>query len=293
MKNKTEKNILLAFILNLSFSIFEFIGGSLTNSIAIASDAIHDIGDAISIGISYFLEKISKRKADNKYTYGYIRYSVIGSLITTIILFVGSCFIIYNAIYRIITPTGINYNGMLVLAIVGVIVNFFAAYYTKDGDSLNQKSVNLHMLEDVLGWVIVLIGAILIKFTDIKLIDPILSIIVSLFILIQACCNLKAILDLFLEKIPKGISVDQIRKNLLKINGVIDIHHIHIWSIDGYKNYATMHIVSDLKTDNLKKLIKDELRKQGICHATLELENVDETCNDKSCHFDIKHLNHH
>ena len=199
---KTEKNILIAFILNLGFSIFEFIGGAITNSVAIISDSIHDMGDAMSIGVSYFLEKKSKKKPDDKYTYGYIRYSVIGSTITTIILILGSLFVMYNAIKRIINPVDINYNGMIIFAVVGVVVNFLAAYFTKDGDSLTQKAVNLHMLEDVLGWAVVLIGAIIMRFTDIRIIDPILSILVALFIFKNAVSNFKAILDLFLEKTP-------------------------------------------------------------------------------------------
>ena len=148
---KTEKNILIAFILNLSFSIFEFIGGIFTGSVAIISDAIHDIGDATSIGIAFLLEKKSKKKPDNKYTYGYIGYSVIGGFITTLILLLGSFAVIYNSIQRIINPTEINYNGMIVFAIIGIIVNLIASMLTYKGDSLNQKAVNLHMLEDVLG----------------------------------------------------------------------------------------------------------------------------------------------
>ena len=294
MKNKSDKNIFLAFILNIAFSIFEFIGGAITNSVAITSDAIHDMGDAMSIGISYFLEKISKRKPNNKYTYGYIRYSVIGSLITTIILLVGSCYVIYNAINNIITPKTIDYSKMIIFAIIGVLVNFLAVYFTRDGDSLNQKSVNLHMLEDVLGWVVVLIGAIVMKFTDIRLIDPILSIVVALFILINAFLNFKSIVDLFLEKTPNGISIDKIKKHILNINGVKDIHHIHVWSIDGYSNYATMHIVSNEKNDKIKKLVKEELNEYGICHTTIELENEKEKCREKDCVLDnIRTGNHH
>ena len=158
---KTEKNILIAFLLNLAFSVMEFIGGIFTGSVAIISDSIHDIGDAASIGIAYFLERKSKKKPDEKYTYGYIRYSILGSLITTLILIIGSSFVIYNSVLRILNPVEINYDGMILFAVFGVIVNFLAATFTREGDSLNQKSVNLHMLEDVLGWVIVLIGAII------------------------------------------------------------------------------------------------------------------------------------
>ena len=145
-----------------------------TNSIAIISDAVHDLGDSLSIGISYFLEKKSKKKPDKNYTFGYTRYSVLGAIITNTILIIGSIIVIYNAIKRIINPVEINHNGMIIFAIVGALVNFIAAYMTKEGDSLNQKAVNLHMLEDVLGWIAVLIGAIIIKFTNFNLIDQIL-----------------------------------------------------------------------------------------------------------------------
>jgi cobalt-zinc-cadmium efflux system protein len=293
---KTERNILFAFILNLTFSIFEFVGGIFTNSVAIMSDSIHDMGDALSIGISFLLEKKSKRKPDNKYTYGYTRYSVLGGLITTSILFVGSVIVIYNAIGRIINPVDIDYRGMIIFAIVGVIMNFIAAYLTREGDSINQKSVNLHMLEDVLGWIAVLVGAIIMNFTDIKIIDPIISIAVAVFILANAYLNLRQIADLFLEKTPKDIDVDELKKHLQKIDGVENIHHIHVWSIDGYNNYATMHIVSKSKDiKDVKKKIREELEEHGICHSILETE--DEACDDIKCnphlHTESGHHHHH
>ena len=281
---KSEKNILIAFLLNLTFSVFEFIGGIFTNSVAIISDSIHDIGDAASIGISYFLEKKSKKQPDKTYTYGYLRYSVIGSVITTLILLVGSVLVVVNAINRILNPADINYNGMIIFAVVGVVVNFLAAYFTKDGDSLNQKSVNLHMLEDVLGWAVVLIGAVVMKFTDFALIDPILSIAVAVYISIHAFTHLKEALDLFLVKIPHGINIDEIKHHLKEIDGVLDIHHIHIWSMDGNQNYATMHIVTNGDFLTIKKAVKEELKEHGIIHATLELENEHEHCEDEHCH---------
>ena len=162
---------------------------------------------------------------------------------------------------------------MIVFAIVGVILNFIAAYVTREGESINQKSVNLHMLEDTLGWVVVLIGAIIMNFTNIKIIDPIMSIGVAIFILIHSIKNFKKVLDLFLEKTPENINIDELKKHLLEIKDVDDIHHIHIWSMDGINNYATMHIVS--KTKNivkLKKEIREELEEHNICHAILETE---------------------
>ena len=289
---KTERNILIAFILNLFFSIFEFVGGVFTGSVAVVSDAIHDLGDAASIGISYFLERKSKKQPDCNYTYGYLRYSVLGSVITTLILLLGSAAVIYNAVLRIITPTEINYNGMIIFAVFGVGINFIAALVTKDGDSLNQKAVNLHMLEDVLGWVVVLIGAVVMRFTDLKIIDPILSIAVAAFILINAIKNLKEILDLFLEKIPHGIEIDEIKEHLLEIQGVLDVHHIHIWSMDGQNNYATMHIVTNENSGDIKHKVRHELSEHNIGHATLEIEAEGENCHEQNCTIDA-HASHH
>ena len=290
---KTEKNILIAFLLNITFSIFELFGGIITNSVAILSDSVHDLGDAISIGISYFMERKSKKTPDNKYTYGYVRYSVLGGVITTTILLVGSILVIIGAIKRLFNPVEVNYSGMIIFAIVGVVLNFIAAYVTKDGDSINQKSVNLHMLEDTLGWVVVLIGAIIMRFTDISIIDPIMSIGVAIFILIHSIKNLKKVLDLFLEKTPDNVNINELTKHLLKIDGVDDIHHIHVWSIDGYNNYATMHIVTKSKNiSKVKKEIREELEEHNIGHAILETE--EEVCDDKECHVEFhEHAHHH
>lgn len=290
---KTEKNILIAFLLNLLFSIIEFIGGAITNSVAIISDSIHDMGDAMSIGVSYFLERKSTKSPDNKYTYGYIRYSVLGSIITTFILLGGSVLVIYNAIGRLVNPVEINYNGMIGFAVLGVSINFLAAYFTKEGDSLNQKSVNLHMLEDVLGWVVVLAGAIIMKFTDIKIIDPILSIGVAIFILINSLKTLKEVVDLFLEKTPNNIDIEEIKEHLLEIKGVIDVHHIHIRSIDGFNNYATMHIVVDGDYKQIKDKIKEELEEHGIAHTTIEFEGKDEKCKSEKCEVKKSSHSHH
>ena len=293
---KTEKNILTAFILNIAFSIFELLGGIFTNSISIMSDAVHDLGDALSIGISLILEKISKKKPDDRYTYGYARYSVLGALITTIVLAVRSIFVIIGGLRRIVFPEVINYDGMIIFAIFGVIINFLAAYFTRDGDSINQKAVNLHMLEDVLGWVVVLIGSILMKFTNISLVDSIMSIGIAIFILINAFKNLKDILDLFLEKVPKNISVEEIKKHLLEIEGILNVHHIHIWSMDGYTNYSTMHIVTEEKNiKELKTKIREKMKKLNIYHTTIEIEDENDNCDQKECEIEsnFEEHNHH
>ena len=294
---KTKRNIFIAFILNLLFSIFELIGGFITGSVAIASDAIHDFGDATSIGISYFLEKISDKKPNDKYTYGYSRFSVLGGLITTLILFFSSLVVIYSAILRIIKPISIDYNGMIVFAVIGLAVNLVATYFTHGGNSINQKAVNLHMLEDAFGWLIVLIGAIVIMFTNIYLIDPILSIAVAVFIIFNAIKNLIEIFDVFLIKTPKGINVYQLIEHIKSIGGVIDVHHIHIWSLDGQINCATLHIVVNEVDCKIKQKVKEELKEHGVVHVTVEMENLSENCNEKTCNVKRQethcHCHHH
>lgn len=296
-EKSTEKNILIAFVLNLVFSLIEIVGGLFTNSVAILSDAIHDFGDAFSIGVSCFLERKSKKKPNETYTYGYLRYSVLGAFITTIILTIGSIVVLTGAIFRIIHPVSLHYEGMILLAILGIIINFLAAYKTREGDSLNQKAVNLHMLEDVLNWVVVFIGAIVMKFTDITYIDSIMSIGIALFLLKQALENLKNILNLFLAKVPSNLHVNEIKKELLKIPKVENVHHIHVWSMDGVHHYATMHVVVSGKYDfKLKNMIKDKLKEMGIMHSTLEMENREEECTESECvvaPVNISHHHHH
>ncbi len=287
---KTEKNILIAFLLNLFFSIFEFFGGLFTGSVAILSDALHDLGDATSIGISFFLEKKSKKQPDEKYTYGYARYSVIGSVITTLILLVGSVAVTIGAVGRILSPAEINYDGMILFAIVGVAVNLLAAFVTREKGSLNQRAVNLHMLEDVLGWAVVLVGAIVMRFTDVAIIDPLMSIGVAIFIFIAAIQNLSEVLSLFLEKTPHGVEISELREHLLAIDGVIDVHHIHVWSMDGESNYATMHIVTNAEAHEVKHKLREELSEHGIGHVTLELEREGEHCHEEHCH--VEHHDH-
>ncbi|HEL2326877.1 TPA: cation transporter [Streptococcus suis] len=283
---KTERNILIALLLNLSFTIFEILGGLLTGSIAIISDAIHDLGDAISIAISYLLEKKSKQKPDIAYTFGYSRYSVLGSLVTTTVLVVGSIITLYNGVMRIATPVDVHYDGMIIFAIVGVAVNAGATYFTRSGESLNQKAVNLHMLEDVLGWLVVLLGAIIMKFTNMTIIDPLMSVAVSAFVLSNALKNGKQIIDVLLEKTPTNMPVDAIISNVLAIDGVESIHHLHVWTLDGVNALAMMHIVLNKDKSDIKKVIRENLKLQGIKHVNIELERVGEACIDSYCHIE-------
>lgn len=292
---KTQRNIFIAFVLNLSFSVFEIIGGLFTGSVAILSDAVHDVCDALSIGLSLHFEKLSHKQPDDKYTYGYLRYSVLGGFITTSILLTGSVAVLLNAVKRLFEPQDIDYNGMIAFALVGVSINLIAAFFTREGDSINQKAVNLHMLEDVFGWIVVLAGAVVMRFTGFALIDSLMSVGVSAFIIINAFKNLKSIVALFLEKTPSNIDIVDIRKHLCDVEGVIDVHHIHIRSIDGERLYATMHIVMKGETRRIKEMVRRELEEHGICHSTLELEYEDEHCDEKNCHtaFTAVHKHHH
>lgn len=280
---KTQRNILIAFILNFSFSLFELIGGLLIGSVAILSDALHDLGDAVSIGFSFFLEKKSSLAPDDSHTYGYARYSVLGGFITTAILLLGSLTVVYNAVVRIIRPAAIHYDGMILFALVGAAVNLAAAFFTRQGDSLNQKAVNLHMLEDVLGWLVVLVGAVIMRFTDIRILDPLMSIGVAVFIFLHSLGNLKRVGELFLVKTPGGLSPSHLQAHLLALEGILDIHHIHVWSIDGQNAYATMHVVTDGAPHAVKERLRRELATHGIGHVTLELESPGEPCHERTC----------
>lgn len=294
---KTERNILIAFLLNLFFSIVEIFGGLYTGSVAILSDAVHDLGDAASIGVSYFLERKSKGQPDETHTYGYGRYSVLGGVITTVILLVGSILVIVHAVEKIIRPTPVKYDGMIAFAVFGVMVNFLAAYVTREGDSINQKAVNLHMLEDVLGWAVVLVGAIVMKFTDFVLIDPLMSIGVAAFIFANALKTLKEVLDLFLAKTPEGINIGDLKFHVMGIPGVEDVHHVHIWSLDGHHHFATMHVVTDQDPQAIKQAVREELQEHGISHVTIETERSGDACPAHECHIDhvaaVGHHHHH
>ena len=295
---KSKRKIFVAFILNLLFSVLEVIGGIITGSVAITSDAIHDFGDATSIGIAYFLERASGKKPNEKYTFGYARFSVLGGLITTLILLVSSVIVVYNSVLRIITSTIIiDYNGMLIFALVGLVVNLFATYFTHGGKSINQKAVNLHMLEDVFGWLVVLVGSIVIKYTGLYIIDPILSILVAIFIIINSLKNLIEIFEIFLIKTPKNIDINQLIEHIKKVNGVIDTHHIHIWTIDGEINCATLHLVVKEKRREIMIKVKEELKEHKILHTTIEMETPEESCDEISCGIKMEnkscHHNHH
>jgi len=296
MKKNSIKNIFIAFILNLFFSIFEFFGGVFTNSVSIMSDAIHDFGDAISILISLILEKKATKDEDQDYTFGYLRYSILGALFTSTILLVGSVVIIFSAIKRIINPLEVDSDGMLLLAVIGVIINLIATKITSNSNNLNERTVSLHMFEDVLNWVCVLIGSIIIKFTNFYIIDPILSLLVAIFIFVNVFKKFKDIFDILLEKKPLKIDVSKIKQSLLEIQEVEDVHHLHIWTIDGITNYITLHVCVDgnilcRQLNEIRKQINHRLNELDISHSTIQFET--NKCDNKKCVVNRKNIHNH
>ncbi|MCK5811321.1 MAG: cation transporter [Clostridiales bacterium] len=290
-KKETQKNIKIAFFLNFIFTIVEIIGGILTNSISIMSDAIHDLGDSLSIGLAWILEKKSVEKPDEKFTYGYARYSLLGALINSLVLLTGSAIIIYRAIPRIIHPEEINKEGMILFAIVGIVVNGFAAWKTSKGEAINEKTVSLHLLEDVLGWVAVFVTSIIVYFTNWYILDGLLSILITIFILFNVGKNLKKIISIFLQKAPDNINFKKIEEEIVLKSNAIGIHHIHIWSLEGTNNYLTMHVVvNNNSTSDQIKVIKSDVKHilshHKISHVTMEIEFEDENCQTIDCELE-------
>lgn len=269
---KTEKRIFAAFILNLSFAVFEFVGGLMCGSFAIASDAVHDLGDAAAIGASYFLERKAGRPPDEKYTIGYGRFSLLGSFITSMLLIFGSIGVMFGAIRRIFEPTEINYGGMTVFALIGFAVNLAAVLFTRGGDgmSLNLRAVNLHMLEDVLGWAVVLVGALVMRFTELSVIDPLMSVTLSVFIFIHAAEHLRETADVFLGKTPNELDVGELKDRLYEVEGVIEVGEVRIVNLDGSRLFAAVRIVTDSGTDDTKEAVRGVLRDFGVCEAVIE-----------------------
>lgn len=277
------KNIIFAFCLNLLFAVIELIGGLYTNSVAILSDALHDFGDSISLGISWRLEKISKRGKDESFSYGYRRFSLLSAIFISIVLLIGSIFIIKECIGRIISPQEVNARGMLYLAILGILVNGLAVLRLKKGNSFNERAVFLHMMEDVLGWIAVLVVSIVMMFVDLPILDPLLSIGVCIWVLTNVFRNLKGTFRILLQEIPQNINLPELQKAIAALPDVKGIHDVHTWSLDGEKNIMTLHVVvgQNISQENLHQLkiqIKDLCHKHFIEHTTVEFEQEGLDC---------------
>ncbi|HIC72895.1 MAG TPA: cation transporter [Alphaproteobacteria bacterium] len=274
-----------AFLLNFVFTIIEFIGGFLTNSTAILADAVHDLGDSLSLGLAWILNKLGKKQANQHFTYGYKRLNLAGAFINAVVLIAGSAWVLVEAIPRLWNPQMPVADGMIALAVVGITVNGFAAYKLSEGKTLNERVINWHLLEDVLGWVAVLIVGIVLLFVDWPILDPILSIGFTLFILVNVLRNLWATLKLFIQATPDKKTYRQVADALLELPHVADLHHLHFWSLDGEEHVLTVHLVLSKNLDiearsDLKQRIDDVLAPYALSHTTVELEDPDEACRD-------------
>lgn len=282
------KNLKVAFFLNLIFTLIEIVGGLLTNSIAILSDALHDLGDSLSLGLSWYFQNLSKKGRTQKFSYGYGRFSLLGAVINATVLLTGSIIIIYEAIPRLSNPVMPETSGMIILAIVGIIFNGAAVIRLRKGVSINEEVVSLHLLEDVLGWVAVLVGAIIMHFYQIPIIDPILSLMIAAFILYNVFKNLKKSWRIMLQGTPEKIDIEEISKVIKNIEEIKDIHDCHLWTLEGEQIIFSAHLVVDSKKNmedlsQIKDKVRDKLKEHEIGHATLEFETEEEECRLEHC----------
>ncbi|OIQ22539.1 MAG: cation transporter [Flavobacterium sp. MedPE-SWcel] len=286
--HSSGKNLKVAFFLNLGFTILEILGGLYVNSVAILSDALHDLGDSLSLGLSWYLNERSKKEANNKFTFGYGRFSLLGALINSVVLIVGSIYIIIAAIERLITPEPADAKGMFIFAIIGIIVNGYAAYKLSGGKTLNERVVSLHLVEDVLGWVAVLIASVVMMFVDAPYLDPALSLAITLYILYNVVKRLKETMMIMLQGTPDDIDPDKIEKEILQVENITSLHHMHIWSLEGEHHVFTVHIkvngtASFKEVLAVKSNVKAILKNYSFSHYTIEVELGEEVCELESC----------
>lgn len=286
--HRSQTNITVAFLLNLSFTIIEFIGGALTNSLAILSDAMHDLGDTISLGFSWYMEKISHKNRDEQFSYGYKRFSLLAALINSLVLLVGSLIILFAAVPRLFAPQAVHVEGMFALAILGIVVNGIAVLRLRRGKTMNEKVVSWHLLEDVLGWVAVLIISVVMLFKEVPILDPLFSIVFTAYILWNVFKNLKQTMMIFLQSIPGDVEISEVEKKISVLPDVQEVHDTHIWTMDGEYHILTTHVVVAENLDKeriilLKRKIKEVVSEFEIEHATLEIEREGEECYLKDC----------
>jgi cobalt-zinc-cadmium efflux system protein len=273
-----EERVRFAAFLNFAFTIIEIVGGFWTNSLAILSDALHDFGDSIALLVSWLFERGAKKSPDAKYTFGYQRLSLFSALFSASILIGGSIIILFQAIPRFFNPEPVNAFGMVGIAVVGIAFNGAGFFLLKKGESLNEKVLSWHLLEDVLGWVGILVGGVIIYFWKFYLIDPILTVALTAFILYNVTKNLREAVNILLQGVPKHINLEAVKRDITAIKGVIGVHDVHIWSLEGETDVFTAHVVLDDETlkkqpEQTKQAIKETLQTHHIEHSTIELES--------------------
>ena len=275
--SKREERVRLAAFLNVTFTIFEFVGGFWTNSLAILSDSLHDFGDSITLLTSWLFERGARKSPDTNRTFGYQRLSLFSAFFSATILIGGSIVIIFQLIPRIFEPAMVNAFGMIGMAMIGIILNGMGFLLLKKGYSLNERVLSWHLLEDILGWVGILVGAAIIYFWKIYILDPIMTIGLTLFIIYNVTRNMREAINILMEGVPQHINLESVKKDILKIKGVLGIHDIHVWSLEGETDLFTAHVILDNETlkspDSTKQTIKEALLNHHIEHSTIELES--------------------
>lgn len=283
-------NILIAFFLNLGFAVVELVGGLYTGSVAILSDALHDFGDSMSLGLAWYLERISTKGRDKAFSYGYKRFSLLSALVISLVLLIGSLVMLYTAVGKILSPQPVDAHGMLLLAVLGVAVNGYAAWRMMRGTSHSDRALRLHLLEDVLGWVAVLVVSVVMLFVDLPILDPILSICISLWILYNLYFNLRDTLKILLQGVPEGVDSARFEQELKALPDVLDVHDLHLWTMNGEEHIASLHIVhrhpegcARESISTLKRQAREIAQQHGITHLTIELDHEGESCGMEHC----------
>ncbi|MBV6492632.1 MAG: Cadmium, cobalt and zinc/H(+)-K(+) antiporter [Turneriella sp.] len=274
------KNIALGVVLNLLFAVIELIGGFITNSVAILTDALHDFGDALSLVVAWVLQKTSEKPRDVRFSYGYKRYSLMGTVFISTILAVGSVIMISESVKRFFHPQEANAQGMFILAVFGIAINGIAALRMKRGKSLSERAIFLHFMEDVLGWIAVLLGSILMIFFRLPWFDPLLSLGIAVWVLYNVVRNLNSVAKIFLQQIPHGIEIEKIHEAMVAVKGVCSVHDLHIWTLDGESHVMTLHAVINprAKAAKIKLALKEVAHRLSIGHVTIEIEYGEEDC---------------
>ena len=271
---KVKYTVWVAFFLNLSYAIVEFIAGGIFGSSAVLADSVHDLGDAIAIGISAFLETISNREEDRQYTLGYKRFSLLGGLVTAVILITGSLLVILENITKLFNPQPVNDEGILWLGIIAVSINLLASLAVRKGKTKNESILSLHFLEDTLGWLAVILMAIILKITDWYILDPLLSLVISIFILTKAIPRFWSALKIFLDAVPEGVETGDLEKNLEALINVKSVNQLSIWSMDGLENNAIIHLCLEdwEQMMETKNQVRQLLEERGIQNITIEVD---------------------
>lgn len=271
---KAKYTVWLAFFLNLTYAIVEFIAGGVFGSSALLADSVHDLGDAIAIGISAFLEAISNREEDRQYTLGYKRFSLLGALVTAVILMTGSVLVILENIAKIFHPQPVNDEGILWLGIIAIIINVLANLVIRKGQTKNESILSLHFLEDTLGWVAVILMAIVLRFTDWYILDTLLSLAISFFILSKALPRFWSTLKIFLDAVPEGVDIQKIKTDLAELDHVASINQLNLWTMDGLEKNAIVHVcLKEMEhMETCKESIRIFLKDCGFQNITIEVD---------------------